>query len=109
MILSEARIAIGKRLQEERQRLGYNQTEFGDLIAVHRKTQANYETGERSFDADYITKVMYATGIDMIYVLTGFKGSLSTDMDNAEEQTLLKLWRMASPDARAVALRVLRS
>jgi transcriptional regulator with XRE-family HTH domain len=109
MNLSEARIAIGKRLQEERQRLGYNQTEFGDLLGVHRKTQANYETGERSFDADYITRVMYATSADMIYVLTGFKGSLSTGTDNAEEQNLLKMWRLANADTRAVALRILRS
>lgn len=61
---------IGERLREERERLGLNQTELGARGGVSRKTQFNYESGERLPDAAYLAKVMDA-GVDVLYVVTG--------------------------------------
>lgn len=61
---------IAERLAEERKRLGLSQTEFAALGGVGRKTQFNYESGERSPDAEYLAAVSGA-GVDVLYVVTG--------------------------------------
>jgi transcriptional regulator with XRE-family HTH domain len=63
---------IGERLQEERERLTLNQTNFAGLLGVHRKSQANYENNERQPDAAYLAKAA-SVGIDVLYVLTGMR------------------------------------
>lgn len=63
---------IGTRLKEERERLGLSQTALADRASVTRKTQFNYEEGERVPDADYLVAVAGA-GVDVLYVLMGTK------------------------------------
>lgn len=65
---------IGERLRQERERLGLNQTELGARGGVSRKTQFNYETGERLPDAAYLAAVMEA-GVDVLYVVTGARSA----------------------------------
>jgi transcriptional regulator with XRE-family HTH domain len=43
---------------------------FAKLVNVHRKTQFNYEQGERKPDTDYLQAIAKA-GVDVAYVLTG--------------------------------------
>lgn len=47
-----------------------NQTQFGDLAAVTKKTQMLYESEQRSPKADYLTAIAQA-GVDVQYLLTG--------------------------------------
>lgn len=61
---------IGERLREERERLGTNQTDFGALAGVTKKTQMNYETGKRHPDAAYL-QLIAEKGVDVLYVVTG--------------------------------------
>lgn len=63
---------IGTRLKEERERLSLSQTELADRAGVTRKTQFNYEGGERQPDAAYLVAVAGA-GVDVNYVLFGKK------------------------------------
>ncbi|WP_221227654.1 helix-turn-helix domain-containing protein [Rhodocyclus tenuis] len=63
-------VGIGKRLREERERLGLNQSDFGAAGGVGRKTQFNYEEAERSPDAAYLAAIATA-GVDVQYVITG--------------------------------------
>lgn len=63
-------VSLGDRLREERERLGMNQTQFGDLAGVTKKTQMLYEGEQRSPKADYLTSIAQA-GVDVQYLLTG--------------------------------------
>lgn len=101
-------MSIGKRLKEERERLGLNQTEFGEIGGAGRKTQFNYETDERIPDANYLER-LYKAGVDVGYVITGVRGGEVLPSYTKDEVDLINKWRKASADARAVALRVLRS
>lgn len=63
-------LVIGERLREERERLGYSQTEFGELVDKTRKSIAGYEGGKRAPDiADLLTWGEYR--LDVVYVLYG--------------------------------------
>ncbi len=57
-------------MREERERLGFNQTDFAALGGVGRKSQFNYEEGERQPDAAYLAAIS-AAGADALYILTG--------------------------------------
>ena len=61
---------FGDRIREERARLRLNQTKFGELGGVTKKTQMLYESSERSPDATYLSAVATA-GVDVPYILTG--------------------------------------
>jgi transcriptional regulator with XRE-family HTH domain len=61
---------LGQRLAEERARLGLTQAEVADFAGVTRRTQINYETGERAPDAAYF-KTLEKKGVDALYVIAG--------------------------------------
>lgn len=61
-----------ERLIELRKATGLNQTEFGVLGGVTKKTQLNYEAGIRSPDVHYL-EALYTAGIDVVYLLTGMR------------------------------------
>ena len=50
-------MGIGERLKEERERLGFSQTEFAAVAGASKNSQYNYEKGERSPDAAYLAAV----------------------------------------------------
>ena len=58
------------RLQEERKRLGLNQTEFGAIGGVSRRTQLSYEANESSPNINYWESIA-EIGADVQYILTG--------------------------------------
>lgn len=61
---------IGDRIRAERKRLGLSQAAFAIQVGIHRRTQVNYESGERKPDTDYLA-ALAAAGGDVGYVLTG--------------------------------------
>lgn len=63
-------VDIGTRLKNERERLGMSQSDFAALAEIGRKSQFNYETGERSPDAQYLAAIANA-GADIGYIVTG--------------------------------------
>ncbi len=79
---------VGKRLAEERKRLGLNQTDFAEAGGIKRASQVNYETGRRSPDSDYWEAVA-KIGVDVQYVLTGIHSeNLARIAIEAAETTL---------------------
>ncbi|WP_310793976.1 helix-turn-helix transcriptional regulator [Paraburkholderia sp. BL23I1N1] len=60
----------GARLREERMRLKLSQEAFAERVGVHRRTQVNYEAGEREPDVAYY-EAAASLGIDLPYVLEG--------------------------------------
>lgn len=68
--ISDQSVIIGARIREERKHLGLSQAAFAAKVGVHRRTQVNYESGERRPDTDYLAALATAGG-DVGYVLTG--------------------------------------
>lgn len=93
---------IGRRIREERDRLGLNQTAFGATGGVSRRTQAAYEAGHTSPDLGYMAAIA-AAGVDVAYVLNGRVSSVGS----ADEAELLRRYRAASPEIRAAVFAAL--
>ena len=64
------RTEIGERLKAERERVNLTQGELARTAGVSKTTQANYEAGMRSPDAEYLLAVA-GGGIDIQFVVTG--------------------------------------
>lgn len=60
----------GKRLREERERLGMKPNDLAGIGGVKERAQYNYETGNRVPDMDYLARIAKA-GVDVIYVMHG--------------------------------------
>lgn len=61
---------IGRRLAEERKRLGYNQSDFGKLGEVKKGTIINWEKDITSPPGDFLAEIAKA-GADINYIITG--------------------------------------
>lgn len=94
----------GDRLKEERERLGLSQTSLGEACGVTKKSQINYEKGERSPDALYLS-AFHRAGGDVMYVLTGDRTAPA--LLPPDETLLLNRYRASPRDLRDAALRVL--
>jgi transcriptional regulator with XRE-family HTH domain len=65
-------VTIGDRLKEERERLGYNQTDFAALGSTTKKSQIDYEKNTTQPKAGYLVAIA-CIGVDVTYVLTGVR------------------------------------
>ena len=61
---------FGERLARERARLGLTQADLAVHAGIARRTQINYEAGERAPDATYL-HALDARGIDPLFLITG--------------------------------------
>lgn len=62
--------SFGRRLVEERLRLGLSQESFAEVGGIKRSSQHLYEKDVRNPDAAYLTKI-HAAGADLGYLFTG--------------------------------------
>ena len=97
--------SISDRLTESRKALGLSQQALADHVGISARSQRNYESGERSPDADYLAALI-GLGMDVIYILTGrpADGARPGQVLSAEEETLLSYFRDASKEVRRAAL-----
>ena len=63
-------MSFGKRLADERKRLGLKQAGFAALVGTNVPKQSLYENNKRDLRADYLARLAEA-GVDVVYVLTG--------------------------------------
>ena len=63
-------MSLGRRLQEERARLGLSQEEMARAGGIARTSQHLYESNARSPNAEYLMKLLVA-GADVSYLITG--------------------------------------
>lgn len=92
--------SIGRRLKEERKRLGYNQTDFASQGGVQKNAQSNYESDVRQPDAGYLAAIA-AVGVDIAYVVTGSRSGAAL---SAEENALLGGYRKLDARGRVGVL-----
>lgn len=64
------KLDIGKRLKEERDRLGLSQQKLSEATGATTRTHIAWEKGEQSPNAAYLA-TMDSVGIDVGYVITG--------------------------------------
>jgi transcriptional regulator with XRE-family HTH domain len=104
---------LHKRLQEERQRLGLNQDEFGEFGGVKRRAQINYESGERCPDGHYYEGIA-AAGADVKYIITGLRDQKVAetppgyDVLQAEKRELLEQLDRCKPELQEVIKNLIR-
>lgn len=87
---------LGERLREERQRLGLTQ----DALGVTPQAQRRYEKGERSPDADYLSRFAQA-GADVLYIVAGERSAAAL---SDEEVRLIEGFRRMDERGRAGVL-----
>jgi transcriptional regulator with XRE-family HTH domain len=87
---------LGDRLREERERLGYNQTQLAVIGDTTKKSQIDYEKGNSYPKGNYLEAVS-KLGIDVQYIITGQRSTLSL---TEEENELINLWRKANIHAK---------
>jgi transcriptional regulator with XRE-family HTH domain len=66
-------MSFGKRLADERRRLGLKQAEFAKLVGANVPKQSLYENDKRELRASYLARLP-EVGVDVVYVLTGRRG-----------------------------------
>lgn len=71
---------VHTRLEEERKRLGKGQEEMAASGLVKLRTYANYASGFRVPDADFLSAIA-AAGADVQYILTGTRSMPVLRMD----------------------------
>ncbi len=64
------KLDIGVRLKEERERLGFVQTQFAAIGNASKRAQINYEQGISSPDANYLC-CLGKVGVDVQFIVTG--------------------------------------
>lgn len=100
-------VLIGQRLKEERDRLGLSQVDFASLGGAGRKTQYNYEAGERAPDGGYLAAIA-EHGADVAYILTGVRtvaasGPVNQDPLSPRAHALMENYQGCSEeDQRAI-------
>lgn len=93
-------MSIGKRLKEERERLGFNQTDFAEAGGVGRKSQFNYEEDERRADTAYLAAIA-GIGADVRFIVTGERDGPKPLSLSPEEHVLLDGFRALDKKNRA--------
>lgn len=80
---------IGKRLREERNRLGFTQEEFAEIAKIVKNTQLKYENGSRYPDALYLQAIS-EVGADISYIVTGIRSNRNIETKLRGMLTMLK-------------------
>ncbi|KAF1719790.1 helix-turn-helix domain-containing protein [Pseudoxanthomonas wuyuanensis] len=93
---------FGRRLKEERERLGYTQEALATVCNVSKRAQLKYESGEQCPGGGYLAGASLA-GIDIVYVLTGRR----TGQHDPDETRLLAKYRSASSEVKKVVMAAL--
>lgn len=91
---------LGRRLAEERKRLGLTPDEVAELGGIGRASHYRYESGAKAPPTEYLL-ALAGHGLDVVYVLTGQRGVDTVGLLSAEEAALVDNYRAASPEHQA--------
>jgi transcriptional regulator with XRE-family HTH domain len=98
---------VCERFRLERERLGLNQTQLGDLLGAGKTTVIRWEKGSGAPDADQLALFAEA-GADVQYILTGRRqanqglAGYEVDFLSADERTLVENYRKATDEGKAM-------
>lgn len=98
-------MTIGKRLKEERERLGLSQTALGELGGFGKTTVIAWERGTAFPNALFLADIA-GIGADVGYIVTGERNG--PPPLKPDERELIALYRSASLTGKAAAVGALR-
>ncbi|SDG56269.1 helix-turn-helix domain-containing protein [Propionivibrio dicarboxylicus] len=93
---------FGRRLREERERLGFTQAQFAEAAGVQRLAQGQYESESRSPTVRFLSAIGNS-GIDLNYVLFGRKSPPAAEEQRSLEKRVFELvekYAQGQPDGR---------
>ena len=95
-------MTVGRRLLQERERLGMSQAAFFAACGVSKKAQFNFENDHNIPGGAYLIAAA-ALGVDVLYVLTGQRSKAIEPMQELprQEQAWLEIYRNSSESVRA--------
>lgn len=96
---------IGRRLKEERERLGMNQTGFAAIAGASKHAQINWEKGEATPNANALA-AWAEKGLDVLYVVTGSRSFTPPSPTSSEHQTIIRDYDASSPDGKEAIRRM---
>lgn len=94
--------AVGKRIAEERKKLGMTRERFAELIGISAYYVGQVERGARKMSFDTLIKVSSCLHISLDYLVKG-EGVIQTDDE------LLQLIKRCTPQEKALLLDVLKA
>lgn len=94
-------MTVGKRLKDERKRLGLTQDEMAVQLGLTRYAQLNFEKDINLPGGAYLLAAL-DRGVDVMYVLSGHRARL-----DPADRLLLSAFKEASPAARNAVLAAL--
>lgn len=103
--MHHSRDAIGRRLQEERQRLGFVQAEFAEKVGLAKRTLAGYEGGQGDIGATALAAAS-DIGVDILYVVTGRRTPADAAAVTGDRLKMLETYDKISPPDKASVLRL---
>ena len=80
---------IGKRLEDERKRLGMTAVEVYQSLDIAQTTYKNYETGKRDIFASLLAK-LWDMGFDVLYIVTGVYAESASTNDRVIQHRLVR-------------------
>lgn len=98
----EQKTAIGERIREERERLGFSQPAFAALAEASKSSQISWEK-ETAYPNAKALATWAKVGVDVSYVLTGVRMS-SDHVLATDEAELLSLFRASPLAVKAAAI-----
>ena len=95
-------MSVGRRLVEERERLGMSQAAFFAACGVSKKAQFNFENDRNIPGGAYLIAAA-ALGADVLYILTGQRasGTSSATVVSAGDRMLLDNFHAAPTQVQA--------
>ncbi|OAX88918.1 transcriptional regulator [Xanthomonas nasturtii] len=94
-------MTVGKRLKEERKRLGLTQDEMAVQLGLTRYAQLNFEKDINLPGGAYLLAAL-SRGVDVMYVLSGHRAQL-----DPADRLLLSTFKDAAPATRKTVLAAL--
>ena len=70
-------MTIGRRLADERKRLGMSQEQFARHLEIGRSALGMVETGRSGIDAERLAALGKSLGVDVTYVMTGERAAVA--------------------------------
>ncbi|CAM3810440.1 helix-turn-helix domain-containing protein [Xenorhabdus thuongxuanensis] len=92
-------ITIGKRLREEREKIGASQDLMAKTFGVSTRTWGEYERGKTAPNAAMLSMLATEYGFDINYIITGIRAA--PVIISVEEQALIEHYRAMSEESRA--------
>lgn len=89
---------IGLRIKAERERLGYNQTDFAAIGGASKNSQIAWEKG-MAFPNAQVLEAWLKLGMDVVYILTGERTTITSLAP--DEVVLLDNYRHSTDQGKA--------